>query len=344
MIKDTKQNILFVLVLLVTTSITSFCKGQTNTESSIELQAGTKIVFPDVNEAKKFLTTNDEDVNSLTSLDRSIRMKTQKAVSQEEYLSFVASHAMQWTQSEKKRMEEVIKSAAGKLKRFNLKLPPTILLIKTTGAEEGNAAYIRRNAIVLPQKLISQQNIMQMMSNSQNSRIEHIFTHELFHIYLEHNPQLKEAFYKVVGFQKCNPVELPEKLEKYVPTSGFSYDYYIELLYKDGTINVMPIITVPNYDYEKKDVFFKYMKVQLLAIEKAGDKWQFKRDDTGEPVLFELDDLPGYRRETGDNTEYVINPEEIIAENFVLLVQKSQSVKSKWVIEEMDKLFQSMSR
>ena len=59
--------ILFVLFLLVTISITNFCKGQTDIESSVEFLPGTKIVFVDANEAKKILATKDEYVKSYTA-------------------------------------------------------------------------------------------------------------------------------------------------------------------------------------------------------------------------------------------------------------------------------------
>ena len=73
--KIIKPSILF-LTILVTVSITDFCKGQTNTDSSIEFLPGTKIVFADVNEAREFLATKDNYIKSYTPFDRSIRMKT----------------------------------------------------------------------------------------------------------------------------------------------------------------------------------------------------------------------------------------------------------------------------
>ncbi len=301
-----------------------------------------------MNEARKFLATKDNYIKSYTPFDRSIRMKTEKDISEKAFFSFISNQAMEWTGSEQIRMKEVIKSAAIKLESLKLKLPDIILMIKTTGAEEGNAGYCRRNATILPKIMLAPQNMsfQQNMSLQQNNTLEHIFIHELFHIYMIHNPQLREKFYGIVGFQKCNPVDLPEKLRKVEITNPElpKDEYYIELLYEDGTINVMPIITIPDYYYRGQGGIFESLKVQLLAVEDVNGTWQYKRNDTGEPALFELNELPNYRRETGDNTGYIIHPEEILAENFVLLAQNSQSVKSKWVIEEMEKLFQTVSR
>ena len=61
----------------------------------------------------------------------------------------------------------------------------------------------------------------------------------------------------------------------------------------------------------------------------------YKHDDNGEPILLNFDDVPDYYIKTGDNTRYMIHPEEILADNFVFLVQGTQPAKSEWVIEGM---------
>ncbi len=358
-----KQNkyLLFVVVVSIFIFFGNICKGQTrddeivyynnpdiisgrladtnnfSPELGVELQIGTRIVFMDVNEAKKILATRDEYIQSLTPYDRSLRLKTDKAVSEEEFLKYISEQAMEWSSYDKTRLKRIIESIAKKIKRLELNLPPTILLVKTTGKDEGGAGYCRRYAIILPQNMIAQQNIMFQGGDY----LEDILIHELFHIYMTHNPTLEEKFYGIINFKKCDPIELPENLRKIEVTNPDvpKNEYYIELLNKDDVINVMPVVSVPKYDFKTGGEFFQHLKVQLLAVEKSDDKWQYKRDDNGEPVLFEIRDLPSYRKETGDNTSYVIHPEEILAENFVLLVQKGEAVKSKWVIEDMEKLF-----
>jgi hypothetical protein len=107
----------------------------------------------------------------------------------------------------------------------------------------------------------------------------------------------------------------------------------------------MPVILFPRDDLEKGNDFSRCLdESKLLVIEKSGDRWIYKHEDNNEPILLNFNDVPDYYKKTGANTDYVIHPEEILAENFVLLVQGNQSVQSKWVLEEMDELFQRVSQ
>lgn len=300
--------------------------------SGIELQKGTELVFAGVEEAKKRLTTKDVYIKSLGPFDRSARLKTDKTVSEKEFLEHVANQVRPWTVGEKVRIRAVFKSIMNRLGDYDLDLPQKILLIKTTGKEEGGAAYCRSNAIVLPQQMLIQQ----------NAGLEKLLIHELCHILLSNNSKLKESLCRVINFKKCNDIELPEKLREVKITNpdGIKNNHYVEVEYENAVIQVVPIIysSSPKYDVTKGGEFFRYLKINLLAIEKEDGMWRYKRDENGEPVLFELQDVPDYYNKIGSNTNYVIHPDEILAENFVLLVQGTQPVKSEWVIEKMRKL------
>lgn len=363
MMKKQNQYLLYVLVVMVMLMLFgNLCNGQARDEeivyynnpdiisnrladqndasraSGIELRKGTELVFASVEEAKKQLTKRDEFIKSLGPFDRSARLKTDKTVSEKEFLEHLANQVRPWTVGEKVRIRAIFKSITDRLGDYDLDLPQKILLIKTTGAEEGGAAYCRSNAIVLPQRILIQQ----------NASLEKLLIHELCHILSKNNSKLKEALYKVINFKKCNNIELPEKVREVRLTNpdGIKNDHYVEVKYEDAVLQVVPIIysSSAKYDVTKGGEFFRYLKINLLAIEKEDGLWRYKRDDTGEPILLELQDVPDYYNKIGSNTNYVIHPDEIIAENFVLLVQGTQPVKSEWVIEKMRKLLHNKVR
>jgi len=306
-----------------------------SSKSGIMLQKGTEVVFASAKEAKKLLTRKDSFIKSLSPFDRSARVKTDKPVSEKEFLEYVADQVLPWTVGEKVRIEVVFKSIASRIEGFDLNFPREILLIKTTGKEEGGAAYCRSNAIVLPQKMLVRQ----------NAELEKLLTHELCHILLSNDPRLRESLCRAINFRKCNDIELPEKLRnvKLTNPDGVENDHYIEVEYDYSVIQAIPIIysSTSKYDVVKGGEFFRYLRINLLVVEKYGDKWQYKRDDNGGPILLELEDVPDYFKKIGSNTNYVIHPEEIIAENFVMVVQKTKPVKSEWVIEKIRKLLQN---
>jgi hypothetical protein len=336
-----KQLLLFgIVVIIIFPSIEHICLGQggENVGASgtvVELQKGTEIVFAGVEEAKKRLTEKDEFIKSLSPFDRSARLMTDKPVSEEEFLEYLAEQVMPWTDDEINRLRPVIESISKKLKRFKLHYPQKILLIKTTGLEEGGVAYSRPNGIIIPQNMLIQ--------NSDG--LEMTLIHELFHIFTANNPKLKEALYGVIHFQKCNEIELPEKFRdiKITNPDGIKMDHYVEVEHQGKVKQIVPILysSSAKYDVAKGGSFFNYLRINLLVIEKAGEKWRYKPDENNEPVLFEFREVPDYFEKIGFNTSYTFSPDEILAENFVLLVRETEPVKSEWVIEGMRKILLS---
>lgn len=346
--KTRDKRLFIVLVMMVLSiSIGDLSKGQDNkpidannisSENSIEFKEGTVLVFAEPQQAGEHLAKKDDFIKNLSPFDCSARLATDKPVSQEEFLKYIAEQVQPWTDGEKKRIKGMVESIANRIKNLKFNLPPKILLIKTTGREEGGASYCRTNAIVLPSAALYGINV----------DLEKVLIHELFHIISTNNSKLKEALYEVINFHKCNDIELPADLRdiKITNPDGFRNDHYIELKYEDDLIQVVPILYsfTEKYDVALGGSFFSYLRMNLLTIEKTGDKWRYKSGDDGKPVLLTVWEVPDYNNKVGSNTEFTIHPDEILAENFVLMVQETQPVKSEWVIEKMKKVFEEQAR
>ena len=82
---DKNKYMLFaVIAIAISLPIGTVCTAQTNentgvSESVIELQKGTDIVFAGVEEAKERLTKKDDFIKNLSPFDRSARLKTVKS-------------------------------------------------------------------------------------------------------------------------------------------------------------------------------------------------------------------------------------------------------------------------
>ena len=114
-------------------------------------------------------------------------------------------------------------------------------MIKTTGAEEGNAAYTRATAIVLPKSELGKG----------QDHLKKLICHELFHILSRQNPELREKLYAIIGFTKCNEIKLPPELERRKITNPDAprNDHFIRL-----QIEGQESLAVPNPSLQRRDV------------------------------------------------------------------------------------------
>src|SRR5262245_54893974 len=107
-------------------------------------------VFASIQEGATILAETDEFVQRLSPFERAARLKTSKEVSEAEYIHYVERNVMNWSPSENALVEGAISELRPQLQALSLEWPRTIYLIKTSGKEEGGAAYTRGRAIVLP--------------------------------------------------------------------------------------------------------------------------------------------------------------------------------------------------
>ena len=183
----------------------AFLFAMTCSQSRAQLKLGenTSVVFATVQEAREILTSRDGFVQRMSPFDRAARMKTDRDVSEKEYLEFVGKSVLAWNDAEKQKITSALQGIQAELEALSLPFPKKVFVVKTTGHEEGMAAYTRANAIVLPESEL----VVPM------AKIRHIICHELFHIMTRENPELREKLYGAIGFVKCNEVAFPEKLK-----------------------------------------------------------------------------------------------------------------------------------
>jgi hypothetical protein len=280
------------------------------------------IAFLNKIEARKLLTTKDIFILSLSPFDRASRLKTKSSVSQNAFLDFISDQTLDWGSFECTGVESILKTIISKLDQYSLNFPKKISIIKTTGREEGNAAYCRGNSIVLPQSLINTP-----------YALKNILIHELFHIYSKNNPQKRNELYSIIGFFNCPELEFPEELRDLKITNPDAplNNCYLE----DNENKLMPILySKEPYNLIKRGDFFNYLEFALLGvnIKEQCCKPQYKN---GKLQIFRVDDIQSYIKKIGMNTDYIIHPEEILAENFVLLLNNSKYIRSPEILEKI---------
>jgi len=285
-------------------------------------------------QARALLGVEDDFIKGLSPFDRSARMKTDREVAPEQFLKFVAASALDWKPEEQRAVEAAIKAIAPTVAKLNLKFPKSVLMVKTTGKEEGRASYTRRNAIILPQNFLS----------SGRGGLEHTVAHELFHILTRNCPELRDVLYATIGFLPCNEIELPGELKarKITNPDAPRNDHYIRVSSDGKQVSVVPILysAQPKYDVKRGGEFLEYMLARLLVVEKQQDEWRPVRRN-GQATCLEETQVSQFLEQVGKNTEFTYHPEEILADNFALIVTGRKNLPSAEVAAKLDRLLRS---
>jgi hypothetical protein len=286
--------------------------------------------FATQSEGRQILTAKDEFIQRLGPFDRSARMKTDKAVSEEEFLQFVGRNVIDWTPEEAERVQAAIAAIHPLLRELPLSLPHPVQFVRTTGAEQGNAAYTQGTGIVLHKDDLAKS----------PRELQKLICHELFHVLSRHNPQLRERLYRLIGFTKCTEIDLPPELQRRKITNPDAprNDYYIRLQVDGRQSCVVPLLIsrVEKYDVERGGEFFDYIKLQFLVMEKEIGSAKLKTVfDGSSPKVVGMERLSGFFEQVGRNTNYIIHPEEILADNFALLVLGDHNVPSPEIPQRM---------
>lgn len=299
-------------------------------QAQVTLSGDTVVTFATVDEGRKILTAQDDFIRALSPFDRAARVKTDRAVSEKEFLEFVGRNVLDWTEAEKASLISTLDRLKTPFDRLALPWPKAIYAIKTTGNEEGGAPYTRGHALILPQGVLTPNRPLD----------PRLVSHELFHILSRTNLDLRDRLYQAIGFEKCPEVEIPETLKsrKITNPDAPGNDHCIRVQVTGSDVWAVPILfsRTGNYDVKRGGEFFQYMQFQLLLVDRRSDSPTAKpRYEGSQPQLVDVKQVTGFFEQVGRNTQYLIHPEEILADNFADLVLQDRQVPSPEILQKM---------
>ena len=290
------------------------------------------IVFASAPEARRILSTSDAYSQSMSAYDRSARMKTARETSEKEFLAFAARAALDWEADEREVIDAALREVLPAARLVGLPLPARIVMIKTSGAEDAQAAYTRQNAVVLPQRFLK-------MSGP---ALRRLVAHELFHVASRAHPKLADELYGVIGFRRCGPVELPDELKSRRITNPDAPkdEHCIQVSVGSEKVWALPILVsdASPEDFARGVVFLQRVSVMLLLVEWSGTGAAKPLLAGGAPRVLPVSGVSGFVEQIGENTAYVIHPEEIVADNFVLLATGERKVRSPAILDAVEKV------
>lgn len=301
--------------------------AETASAAEIPIRTGCVAHFASGFEAAQILGQKDDFIERLSPFDRAARLKTDQPVSEERYLAFIKTAVRAWPDAEEVKIEQAIAAIRPSLEKISLRFPSKVDFIKTNGSEEGGAYYTRDTAIVMPGAEVDK---------ASSDMLKKTIAHELFHILSRTNPEIREKLYQAIGFSKCDEVQLAPDvaIRKITNPDAPRNDHAIQLRFGGKEVAAVPILlsTSEKYDPSRGGEFFNYLQVKFLVPGK---------NEGAKPELIDPAEVSGFFEQIGRNTEYIIHPEEILADNFALIVVGSGNVKSLDVLDKIRALVQS---
>mgnify|MGYP005838643521 CR=1 FL=1 len=283
----------------------------------------------------------------LTDVDKSIQMKQKGDTppSVEQFKKYLATKVGDFTIVEESYLKSVVHDALRKIARLNRDLiPDSVFLVKIKPDIYGDEAYFTRDKVIyIPQSALNVH---------REKYLERVLIHELWHLISRYHEDIREKSYEVIGFEKLNECEL--KITDYLRDRLLTnpdapqISHYIRVADDGGQeFNVIPIIysNSSSFSSDKPD-FFDYLEFSLFRI----DSMCNMVEDADQEKFFNSV-IIDYKRKTGNNTDYIIHPEEIIADNFMLGVLSYESnnfseipLEGKTILESLIKLWQSFKK
>jgi hypothetical protein len=276
-------------------------------------------------EAAAFARTEDEWVRSLSRFDRAALLGREAGLGNEDCLEKLAAETAEWTSAEAKSVCASLEELARGIRPLGLRLPREIAVVKTTGREQDGAAYTRMHGIM----------VSQAMLRLRGRQLTSLLAHELFHVYSRYNPSLRSALYGIVGFKPGPAFEWPEGLEERRITNPDAFDdWYAEIDLEGRTVTVYPALYADRpFEPGSAGGLFSYLHFALIEVSIADGK---ARPALVGGIMAERDPFKTkpYLALFGGNTDYVIHPEEGLAEMFAMLVLGGKA-KEPSMLEEL---------
>ena len=283
--------------------------------AQLELTLESELVFASRDQGIAIITVRDDYVSRMSRFDRMLRLKSTQPVSEEAYLDFVAANVLEWTIVEQKRLTRLVKKLRAATRQYQLPLPSTVLVIKTTGREDFGQAHTRANAIVFPERSLGES----------DETLLFLLSHELFHIMSRHDANFRARAYGLIGFRLGNEISLPAAIAPLQITNPDAprHDSYIDVTSNGRIITVVPVLLSRSavFDPQIGNNLDHFWTLRLLVVEQFSPDGGLRAvEQNGAPRLLKLSQVEDFLDQVGRNTAYVIHPEEILAENFALLV------------------------
>lgn len=259
--------------------------------------------FASAVEGKELLLSNDAYYDRLNRNDISYRLQ-KKGGTVEELKLFAASQMKEFTEDEMVLVNKAVEWFLLTCKENGYNLPPIgeIVFIRSTLYDEfGASGYSTGMQIYLGDELF-----LRLKGDDEQAKIKfkHTLIHEIFHCMTRSNPDFREAMYGIIKFKVDeSEYEFPEEISSCIlhnPDVECINSHAAFMVNGKKTECVM-ICMCPPYENDGEglsEILIGFVPIDDLA------------------TLHSLNDISDFWDVVGKNTDYILDPEEIMAKNF----------------------------
>jgi hypothetical protein len=229
----------------------------------------------------------------------------------------------EWTPQERTRLDAMLR-AAGAAPRADLApwLPERVQIARFRTESSSGADFTRGSTIFLSG--------LKPTDEAMDER----FFHELFHVISRSHEARRHEFYAIVGFEVCTPLVLDDALRARVLTNPDApiVEYASQVQINNRSVWATPLMVADLTRYTPRSDLFDHVELQFLAL---------SRDASGRCVadasstLTQAELGAAVVARAGGNTNYVLHPEELVADNFAQMMMGRRAAPSPEVYNRL---------
>lgn len=273
---------------------------------------GSVVRFADVAAGRAALSADDDWIAATSELQRASLMGVKGPATREAFRAFQAQQVLPWPAATRQRMLRAMEQVAPVFNRLGIALPPEVLLVHTNGKESVATPHTRGPAFVYPLRF-----------DQQSFSDGELLAHEFWHIVSRHNPALRTRLYQTIGFVPAAPLEwpaawLPLRLAN---QDAPHHEHMMWVTLGDRPVALMPVVVADPAELRSGGTIVTAARTRLLEVI-PGSGGQATRAvlRKGQPVWHDPDRTPAYLEKLGGNSDYLVHPEETMADNIMFLV------------------------
>lgn len=274
-------------------------------------------------EAAAAISARDEYMNTVNAADVSIWLRRPGSPADVDALSqYLAANVQPWTEAERVRLNAMIERVSPRLAALAPWLPERVQIASFRMTASSGADFTRGNTIFLSSL------------KPTDEALDDRFFHELFHILSRHNPGRRDELYAIVGFQRCTPMTLEDALRERVLTNPDAprVEYASHVRIGDTETWATPLMVADVARYTMRSDLFDHVAVQFTPLRRDAQgqctvdaSSTLTQDQLGAAVI----------ARAGNNTSYVLHPEELVADNFAQMMMGRRDAPSPAIYDRL---------